>query len=192
MNLFRSQTRDNSFPPLKAYFGSIPVLRISPDLVREYVIRRKNDGVANKTVNLEIGVIRGVLKRAKRWYLFADEIKPLPARHQVGRALSAEEKLRLTEAASEKPEWQNARLAMTLALNTTMRASEIKGLHWRDVNFPRAYSYSPREQNRRRTEGHSSKWRGLGCGPGALRASQDHWRSRGAVLCISSLREQPD
>ena len=30
---------------------------------------------------------------------------------------------------------QNARLAMTLALNTTMRASEIKGLQWRDVNF---------------------------------------------------------
>ena len=34
-----------------------------------------------------------------------------------------------------KPEWQNARLAMVLALNTTMRACEIKSLRWYDVDF---------------------------------------------------------
>ena len=34
-----------------------------------------------------------------------------------------------------KPEWQNARLAMILALNTTMRACEIKALRWCDVDF---------------------------------------------------------
>jgi integrase len=34
-----------------------------------------------------------------------------------------------------KPEWQNARLAMVLALNTTMRACEIKALRWYDVDF---------------------------------------------------------
>ena len=37
-----------------------------------------------------------------------------------------DEKLRLTKAANTKPEWQSARLAMVLALNTTMRACEIK------------------------------------------------------------------
>src|ERR1700738_5069893 len=38
-------------------------------------------------------------KRTKRWHLFADEIKRLPVRHQVGRALSPEEKLGLQQAA---------------------------------------------------------------------------------------------
>ena len=56
-------------------------------------------------------------------------------RHQVGRALSPEEKLGLEMAARGNPDWENARLAMTLALNTTMRACEVKGLQWRDVDF---------------------------------------------------------
>jgi integrase len=76
-----------------------------------------------------------VLKRAKRWHLLSDEIKPLPVRHQIGRALSPEEKLDLQAAASKNRDWENARLAMALALNTTMRACEIKGLQWRDVDF---------------------------------------------------------
>src|ERR1700676_131588 len=100
-----------------------------------YIAMRKKAGVANKTVNLETGVLRGVLKRAKRWHLVSDEIKPLPVRHQVGRALSPEEKLSLQQAARKNSDWENARLAMTLALNTTMRACEVKGLQWKDVDF---------------------------------------------------------
>jgi integrase len=37
--------------------------------------------------------------------------------------------------AGAKPEWDIARLAATLALNTTMRGCELKGLSWRDVDF---------------------------------------------------------
>jgi integrase len=49
--------------------------------------------------------------------------------------MTLDEKLRLTKAAEMKPEWQNARLAMVLALSTTMRACEIKSLRWYDVDF---------------------------------------------------------
>ena len=56
-------------------------------------------------------------------------------RHQIGRALTPEEKLGLQDAASKNPDWENARLAMALALNTTMRACEIKGLQWKDLDF---------------------------------------------------------
>jgi integrase len=130
-----SQTERERLKPLRAYFGNTPVVRLSPDSIMAYISERKNTGVANKTVNLELGVVRGVLKRAKRWHLFADEIKPLPVRHQVGRALSPEEQLGLQQAAAKKPDWENARLAMTLALNTTMRACEVKGLQWKGVDF---------------------------------------------------------
>ncbi len=129
------QTERERLKPLRAYFGNTPLVRISPDSIRDYIGARKNSGVANKTVNLELGVVRAVLKRAKRWHLFADEIKPLPARHQVGRAMSPDEKLGLQRAAEDKPQWENARLAMSLALNTTMRACEVKGLRWKDVDF---------------------------------------------------------
>src|SRR5207244_3420693 len=41
-----------------------------------------------------------------------------------------DEKMRLLRVAEAKPEWETARLAMKLALCTTMRGMEIKNLHW--------------------------------------------------------------
>lgn len=49
--------------------------------------------------------------------------------------MTLDEKLRLARTAGIKPEWQNARWAMVLALNTTMRACEIQALRWYDVDF---------------------------------------------------------
>ena len=129
------QTERERLRPLCGAFGSFKVNRITVEMVRSYMAGRNATGVANKTINLELGVLRGVMKRAKIWHLFADEIKPLPVHTQVGRAMTLDEKLRLTKTASMKPEWQNARLAMVLALNTTMRACEIKALKWYDVDF---------------------------------------------------------
>jgi integrase len=129
------QTERERLKPLCAVFGSVKVQRITVEMVRNYMANRKTANVANKTINLELGVLRGVMKRAKLWHLFADEIKPLPVHTQVGRAMTMDEKLRLAKTAGMKPEWQNARLAMALALNTTMRACEIKALRWFDVDF---------------------------------------------------------
>jgi integrase len=129
------QTERERLKPLCAVFGSVKVHRITVDMVRTYMADRKTAHVANKTINLELGVLRSVMKRAKLWHLYADEIKPLPARTQIGRAMTLDEKLRLAKTAAMKPEWQNARLAMVLALNTTMRACEIKSLRWYDIDF---------------------------------------------------------
>lgn len=79
--------------------------------------------------------IRGVLKKAKRWHMFADEVRPLPLRQKVGRARSYVEKLRLLKVSASRPEWQTASWAAVIALNSTMRGCEIKGLRWRDVDL---------------------------------------------------------
>jgi integrase len=129
------QTERERLRPLCAVFGTVRVNKITSEMVRSYVADRKSANVANKTINLELGVLRGVLKRAKLWHLFADEIKPLPVHTQIGRAMTMDEKLRLTRTANSKPEWQNARAAMVLALNTTARTSEIKSLRWFDLDF---------------------------------------------------------
>jgi integrase len=76
-----------------------------------------------------------VLKRAKLWGHLSEDVKSLPPGDEVGRALTHDEKVRLEKIFKERPEWQAARLAMTLALNTTMRASEIRNLRWRDIDF---------------------------------------------------------
>jgi len=116
-------------------FGQTPVCRITPESVLAFIRERKAASISNATVNRELDVIRGVLKKAKRWHLFADEIRPLPVHENVGRALTYDEKLRLLKLAASRPEWQTAACAATLALNTTMRGCEIKQLHWRDIDM---------------------------------------------------------
>jgi integrase len=120
---------------LEKYFGPASVGRITADSVLAYIAGRKQAGMSNGTINRDLDVLRGVLKRAKRWHLMADDIRPLPVRQNIGRALAHDEKLRLLKLAAGKPEWQNARLAALLALNTTMRAGEIRGLRWRDIDL---------------------------------------------------------
>jgi integrase len=84
---------------------------------------------------MEMGAIRRILKRAKRWHIVAEEIRPLKERRGIGRALRPEEKDRLLRIAEKRPEWQVARCAAVLALNTTMRGCELKGLRWGDVSL---------------------------------------------------------
>jgi integrase len=121
--------------PLRDYFGSLPIARIDADSILAYVRRRKASGLSNTTVNMEIGILRRILKRAKRWHFVEDEIPRLPERRDIGRALQPEEKLRLLKVAQSKPEWETAYLASMLALNTTMRGCEVKQLRWRDIDF---------------------------------------------------------
>ena len=116
-------------------FADLRVAQITPDNVLAHVRERTAARIKPATINRDLGIIRGVLKKAKRWHLFADEVKPLPVRETVGRALSLDEKLRLLRVAESRPEWENAAYASVLALNTTMRGCEIKSLRWRYVNF---------------------------------------------------------
>jgi hypothetical protein len=76
-----------------------------------------------------------VLKRAKRWHHFAEDIHPLPVRQTIGQAMTYEEKVKLLHRAAARPEWKTAAYAARLALNTTMRGCEIKELRWRDVDL---------------------------------------------------------
>jgi integrase len=117
------------------FFASTRLTRISSESLLAYREARAQKVAGPAYINMEMGAIRRILKRAKRWHLVAGELKPLKERRQVGRALSYEEKVRLLKMAESKPGWQNARLAQILALNTTMRGCEIKGLRWRDVDL---------------------------------------------------------
>jgi integrase len=115
--------------------GAKRVASLTPDDVLAYMRDRKAAGIANATINRELDVIRGVLKKAKRWHRFADEVKPLKKTENIGRALLHEEKIKLVKVASTRPAWESAYFAAMLALNTTCRGCELKGVRWRDVDL---------------------------------------------------------
>src|ERR1700730_13502134 len=120
--------------PLLKHLGSFRVSKFTATLVQNYLDER-NRVVSPGTVNRELDLIRGMLKKAKLWGRIADQVKTLKLRDPIGRALSLEEKNRIEETFTRRPEWRNARLAYVLAMNTTMRPVEIKALEWRDVDF---------------------------------------------------------
>ena len=96
---------------------------------------RSNQGVGPAIINMEVGTLRRILKRAKRWHLIADDIMTLKEPSTAGRALAHEEKVRLLKKAPERPEWETACWAMILGLNTTMRGCELKALRWLDIDL---------------------------------------------------------
>jgi integrase len=119
----------------KRYFGSVPLTKLTPEMLRDYLAKRKAAGLSNATLNMVIGAMRRVLKMGKRWFLFADDLKRLPEQSHVGRALTAADLSDLLKLASLRIDWSVLRPAIVLALNTTMRSAELKHLRWNNIDF---------------------------------------------------------
>ncbi len=119
----------------RRFFAANRVMLIGSENLLAYRELRAKKGAGPSYINMEMGAIRRILKRAKRWHLVAEDLRPLKERRSVGRVLTQEEKVRLLKMAETKPEWLSVRLAQAIALNTTMRGCEIKGLRWRDVDL---------------------------------------------------------
>jgi integrase len=129
------QTDRSRKKPLEAFFGDIPIRRITAEQILEYQKKRKKEGKSGRSINIEVGLLRRVLKKHKLWARLADHVEMLPERSNVGRALEDAERKKLLETAATKPRWMVAYSAAVLALNTTMRSGELRGLRWQDVDL---------------------------------------------------------
>lgn len=118
--------------PLRAHFGDLRLKRITGDGIAKYQFTRAAAGIGGRTINMEVGLLRRILKRYKHWSRLADSVEMLPESPKEARVLTPEEKATLLQTACLKPEWLIARCAAVLALNTTMRGCELKGLRLMD------------------------------------------------------------
>lgn len=87
---------------LKKAFSGVLLSNISAEDIGQYQARRTAQGAAGRTVNMEIGVLRAVLKKHRLWGLISDGVEFLRERRDVGRAISPEEEMRLLEAAADR------------------------------------------------------------------------------------------
>jgi integrase len=134
--------------PLLEFFKEKSLRRIGAKELREYQRHRLSAGRSGRTINMEVNVLRGMLKRAKRWTQIADDVHNLPENHsEVGRALAAEDKVRLFETAASRDEWIAAYCASVIAVNTTCRGVEIRSLRWRDLDLAKHVVHISRSKN---------------------------------------------
>ena len=122
--------------PLIKHFGDKPLLRFKAEDVSGYQKARLDAGISGRTVNMETGVLRRMLKRAKVWNAISEDVKALPEdRGAVAKVLAPDLKRKLFEAAASRPEWLVAHCAAVLAVSTTCRGVQIKNLRWQDVDL---------------------------------------------------------
>jgi len=120
--------------PVRAFFRAKRLNQIGADDVKAYQSHRIMQGRKPKTVNLEVGLLLRLLKRAKLRHLLADDVHMLPVKREPRQMLTPAEKQRLFETAATKPEWQRAYCAALLTANGSMRPVELRRLLWHDLD----------------------------------------------------------
>jgi integrase len=119
---------------LKQMFGKQLSSDIEASDVARYQKKRLESGAAPKSVNLEIGTLRAILKKSGHWARIQPNIKMLKVNQDIGRAISAEEETALLQACSTS----RCRMLVpfvTLAIETGARYGVIRTLLWGNVDF---------------------------------------------------------
>ena len=119
---------------LKDEFGKRLVCDFDGNDIAEYQRKRLAEGLSGRSVNYEVGCLRGILRQFGLWGPIADRVRALPERHNVGRALAREDAHKLISAAGESR--SPALLPLLLfSLDTGMRAGEVRALRHRDLRL---------------------------------------------------------
>jgi len=120
--------------PIVEAFGGKLVCDISPEEIHSYQTTRLATGVSARTVNIEVGALRTVLKTHRLWAPMSDAVEMLRERKDVGRALSSGDEKKLIEAAGKSRSPALLPL-LTVTLDTGLRAAEIRALQRKDLSL---------------------------------------------------------
>ena len=121
---------------VKRVLGDVKLSSITPRTIEGFQAKRRVEGASNRTVNMDIGALRQVMKRFKQWRRLEDDVKMLTESggEPVGRVLTNEEQARLFKTAEANPEWEHVYCAAILAANTSMRGVEVKNVRRKDFD----------------------------------------------------------
>src|SRR5688572_9794688 len=133
---------------VKKHFGDVLLSAITATTIADFQHSRHDAGKANRTINMDVGVLSRVLKFCGRWRVLADHVKNLPEHQRpIGRALTSEERRRLFESAASNPEWEHIYCAAIVAANTSMPPVEVKHIRRCDVDLVKRLLHVRRRKN---------------------------------------------
>lgn len=102
--------------------------------IGKYQQARSAKGASAKTINLEVGTLRAILKRHKVWPHIQQDVRFLPVQDDSGHALTADEEEAILQACIQSRS-RSLHPAVVLALSTGMRYSELRPLRWQQVDL---------------------------------------------------------
>jgi integrase len=119
---------------INPYFGKMLLCDIAADDIGHYQALRLEQGAAPKTVNLEVGTLRAILRKNRFWASIQPDVRMLRTREDAGRAINRDEETALLEACRASRS-RSLYPAVLIALNTCMRYSELRLLRWSQVDL---------------------------------------------------------
>ena len=102
--------------------------------ISKYQWNRLKTGVAHQTVNIQLGLLRLVLRKAKLWSNIADDVTMLKERADVGRELSDDEVERLLSACQSSAS-RDVYPAVLINIHTGLRSQELRLLRWHQIDL---------------------------------------------------------
>jgi integrase len=124
----------NSLAHLDPHFGKLMLSEISPAQISKYQRSRLKQKASPRSVNIEVALLRLVLRKAKLWHHIADDVHMLKERADIGRELSDDEVHRLLTACKASVS-RALYPAVLTSIHTGLRSQELRLLRWRQVDL---------------------------------------------------------
>ena len=124
----------NSISHLSPILGKKLLVDIEARDVAKYQQARVDEGASGRTVNIEVGMLRQIMRKHGTWERIKPDVQMLPERQDVGRALTAEEESILLRECGQS----RSRILLPfvmLALETGARFNTIRMLQWSNIDF---------------------------------------------------------
>ena len=116
--------------------GDVKCDQITANQIRRLQTGMKRDGCKSSYINLVTGAVTRVLRFVKVWNRIGSDVKRLrEPKVPIARVLTVEEKTRLFQIATERPQWLVAYAAALIAVSTTMRGADLRSLQWKNVDL---------------------------------------------------------
>jgi integrase len=128
---------ENNLAHLLPAFGKRLLVDIEAPDIRAYQKARLAGGAAPRTVNIEQGLLRAIMRRFGAWARIQHEVTMLPEQGDIGRKISPEEEsILLRECGNSRS--RGLFPFVTLAIETGARKNVIRTLQWKWINLTNA------------------------------------------------------
>jgi integrase len=124
----------NSFRHLEPHFGKLLLYEVRVGHISRYQRIRLREGASTRTVNIEVSLLRLVLRNAKLWKNISEDVKMLTERKDTGRELSDDEVYRLLSACKASTS-RGLFPAVLTSIHSGLRSQELRLLRWRQVDL---------------------------------------------------------